>query len=888
MKNQKYNILLSHVMLLPFIKKKLNEEDVLLNYAKSYDGLVEEVSEDKTRKNRKRDYTNAKEAVVKTLIDDDRWMHVDDIFRLMDLFYPAYQLRDCLSEEKSDINRFYIQYILNLSRVFITFRDGLVAIRNWSKETDPFLNEYDEYEKIDLWNQMSRLATIDLFIAAAFVNFDVSIDNIYKVPNLIYLADMPLKNILSRGVAETHMHANAGVSYSSIWETQMSLFYHKKKTPELWFCTFFRFFSAVFLSGGWGNDFNDFLFTKKCPEISSDWFIEYLQGKTDCIMSRKDIDEYRNTIKKYFDCDIVEENDILFSTIYKMYECRDVSAEILWYYNMINKLKNCQDNLLCKLFMDYIRIKNTYFSDKIQDTKIHGLDYFQKFYDRATGTEHSESKNKYYSIYEEQCKTGNLTLLEMKITPKIDAKHTLERTAIDSIKRRTLSQIQQITGSYLDYMNNQRKLNIHTKQSFPNIGLVYHFIKKEDPDNFNGSTCIANDRSASLDCQDYSTMRKNYCLFLEALNELLEEFPLLTKYVVGIDAASVEHRTEPWVFAPIFCKARSGKRIIPYSASSGNYIQNLGFTYHVGEDFRHIVSGLRHIDEVLTHFNYRSGDRLGHAIALGINIDELVAQQGTVAIPIMEYLENLLWMWQYVNVNSDIGDAPNNLEFIIMKVAKEIYGDRINGIDAHFLWRVYQKKFENVDPKEYHFIQDGKCVLLNSDSINSRNNDLLKKLLCSHFCPCWYEQYKKPIFVSMNENVQLYKNLQMSLIKKVEKMGIYVETNPSSNAAIGDISSILEHPIIRLNNRGLNLKNKIESCVLTTINSDDPLVFSTFAENEIAYIYYALLSEGCKREEALEWIDKIRLHGINSSFIKSKNSYFQMKNEIKTILNYKV
>ena len=291
---------------------------------------------------------------------------------------------------------------------------------------------------------------------------------------------------------------------------------------------------------------------------------------------------------------------------------------------------------------------------------------------------------------------------------------------------------------------------------------------------------------------------------------------------------------------------------------------------------------------MLTHFNYRSGDRLGHAIALGVNIDELVAQQGIVAIPIMEYLENLLWMWQYANINSDIGDVPKNLEFMIMEVAKDIYGDNINGIDAHFLWRVYQKKFEDIDPQEHMFIQDGKCVLLNSDSINLCNNGLFEKYLCSHFCPCWYERYKKPIFVSMNENVQFYKDLQRSLIKKVEKMGIYVETNPSSNAAIGDISSILEHPIIRLNNRGLNLKNNMESCVLTTINSDDPLVFSTFAENEIAYIYYALLSEGCKREEALEWIDKIRRHGINSSFIKSKKSYYQMKNEIKEIKSYKV
>ena len=43
-------------------------------------------------------------------------------------------------------------------------------------------------------------------------------------------------------------------------------------------------------------------------------------------------------------------------------------------------------------------------------------------------------------------------------------------------------------------------------------------------------------------------------------------------------------------------------------------IQNMGFTYHVGEDFRHIASGLRHVDEVIENFHYKAGDRLGHAI----------------------------------------------------------------------------------------------------------------------------------------------------------------------------------------------------------------------------------------------------------------------------------
>ena len=74
-------------------------------------------------------------------------------------------------------------------------------------------------------------------------------------------------------------------------------------------------------------------------------------------------------------------------------------------------------------------------------------------------------------------------------------------------------------------------------------------------------------------------------------------------------------------------------------------IPNIGFTYHVGEEFRHIMSGLRHISEVMEHFNYKAGDRLGHAIALGVDVDQWVRENEVITIPAMEHLENLLWLW---------------------------------------------------------------------------------------------------------------------------------------------------------------------------------------------------------------------------------------------------
>lgn len=879
MNNRKYNTLLARVMMLPFTKDVLNDHDYFYEYSKNYKALIS-LSEDGKRttwNSIKSNYYKAYDELKEFALDNDNLNNIDVLCRILDMFFSGSKLVESIDSQNNGIDSFYIDYILDIARVFVTFRDGRISIRNWSKSTDPFLNNYSEYEKIDLWNNISRTVTIDLFIAATYVNFNVDENYIFNVPNLVSLADMPLKVVLSRGIAETHMHANAGISYERVWRKQMQFYktsekVDKKREKELWFCTFFRYYSAMFIrSNIRKNSFKNFIFDELEEEKRFDWFIKYLQNKESTFDSLKlDMFLVNNSIKNNDRID----QDILYEEFYYAYKDRNVAAEITWYIDMLKYLNDNNDHFLCQCFLKYIRFKNTFFSDKIQQTRIHGLDYFSKIYDNATDTQISKDRLKYYYVFEEQFKYGNLVLLEMKITPKTENHIIIENIAKDSIKRTTLKQIQDIFSSYKEYCDKRySKVKEKNNVMIPKIGIIYHFIKKDDCDIFCGVNCVFANRSGSLCCNDYISMRRRYMVYMNALNDLLYDNPILTQYIVGIDAASKENDTEPWVFAPVFKIARSNKRIIPcVNTENGGVsnIQNIGFTYHVGEDYRHIVSGLRHIDEVLTHFNYRSGDRLGHALALGADIDYLVSLNSIVAIPIMEYLENLLWMWQYVNSTSDIGNIPENLEFKIMETARQIYNCNISGIDVYTLWRVYQDKFklyeESCDHNEKCNSQCSILKKLNSSEEKWGYNELLM----SHFCPCFYEIYHKPIFVQMNTNVEFYKELQNSLIKKAERMGVYVETNPTSNAAIGDIPSILEHPIIRLNNRGLSIPNISKSCVLVSINSDDPIVFSTHVENELAYIYYSLLNAGCKREEALEWIDKIRRHGIDSSFIKNK------------------
>lgn len=402
------------------------------------------------------------------------------------------------------------------------------------------------------------------------------------------------------------------------------------------------------------------------------------------------------------------------------------------------------------------KIEKRFFKDKVQQNKIGGLDYFQGIFHNASHSVYVQNPNRkqvrndaYYSIFEEQCRTGTLEILEVKVTPPVISPKTKKANA-EEMKRRSLQQIKDIVQAYMEYITNiiQHIKNVDLLK-FPRFGIIYHFIKQNDPDNFSGYSCMLSEDSYNFNCMDYGTMRTVYLGFCEAFRLLIQEYPLLSKYIVGIDAASLENSSEPWVFAPVFRAFRPNNYIPPVSTETRERIGNIGFTYHVGEDFRHIASGLRHIDEVITHFNYCSGDRFGHAIALGVDIDKLVEQRQVVVLPIMEHMENLLWIWSK-SVNSMTLKVQQNLEYTIMATAQKIYHN-IDGITVYTLWQVYNEKFNIMnDEKIKRMIHENRCIL-NHGTETKDCTWSEEKLLCSHFCPCYFEQSSKPVFLRISD-----------------------------------------------------------------------------------------------------------------------------------------
>lgn len=117
-----------------------------------------------------------------------------------------------------------------------------------------------------------------------------------------------------------------------------------------------------------------------------------------------------------------------------------------------------------------------------------------------------------------------------------------------------------------------------------------------------------------------------------------------SRWLRGLDVAGDENALRIEWFAPVLRWMRSH-----IHAHREGHVATPGFhlSIHAGEDYAHPLSGMRHVDETVRFCEMRSGDRLGHALALGIAPQDWVNRQGDMILPVDEHLDNLVWLWHY-------------------------------------------------------------------------------------------------------------------------------------------------------------------------------------------------------------------------------------------------
>lgn len=946
------------VLLFPMTDPDFGKEDVLLSYYQAYQALP---------------HTGGKKAAGAGVEDrpNDRYHHCrkeflsylvsrcqgkiksdDDVMMLSELYHPMEEIHQEMETVrrarmakgytvigKESISRYYLRKMSDISASLITYRDGVAAIRPWTDKDGALKNDIFQgesvYNKVEIWNLLCRITVPDVYIVMAAVDNQLGMEALYEQKSYLELTDKLLKKALQKGIAENHMHFNAGMDYEAIWLRHMDLGFLdgygcEKQDPESnkrLEVALFRAVAACYIDeGGHPEGFDVWLNQPERPQCMGKLVYAMAGGS---IAQRVEAADIRRIALFYQDLisdKVIRSGDDLLVQVYDKYLEYKTSSEFVFLYQCYQYIcEKITDSFFALAFLQYLRFKNQYFSGQQEGHVRQGLGYFQEKYGnmRISARNVMQNQDIMLESFRFQAKIDCLKKLEIRVAPAVeesDVRGLNARQAQTVILPALYDQIYNIFYAYRRYLlegligiraawalmrKEEAKRSItkdirriinecRNKRTLliPTPGIIFHFIKSESEKNMSEASCP---RYPGIhDREDIPSYMGNRYFFINlaiSIEKMRSTVPGLDEYLVGIDAASDENAMEPWVFAQAYRSMRSQLYTKPVLQTRNGKepfrkIQNIGFTYHVGEDFRHILSGLRHIDEVLEEFSYKAGDRLGHVLALGIDVAQWVNDNEVVPITAMERLENLLWMW---GVNTCDGfHLPVRLEVlenIIMDMAKEIY-PKARNITVRMLYQAYKDKLRGDhaaiarDLSEEFAGRGADCAECKEAFYGKCDSE---KLLLANYCPAMRQRFAKVKLIPVSKSeIEVYQKLQAYLIQKVEKKGIYLEANPTSNLSIGDFPQIGDHPIFKLN--GIGSQNGNHSMI--TINSDDPSIFNTNVENELAYIYYAAEEFGYSKSEILEWIDRIRQNGMDASFIKREKDALQILFEIQEMMDF--
>lgn len=880
-------------------------------YKKDY---IQKLSEIKNIEEYNKEFRSLVFDIYPLLIRTNKIYNLDQINLLFNKFFP----RKDMLKYSGNITNLYLNHLSKLSKTFITTRRGRLAFKYWKTEgEEDLIGPYSDINKVALWNSLNRIFTTDLLVIIYLLDNRYEDERyLYEYYSSIMLEDTQLEEVLKRGIAETHIHRGAAINFYISWQNCMNL-NGKKVTSfkreffqnniikrdisikNIFSIAICRLVMAKYLLDFEAEifmDFNELLTKYELVLEKVSCIIRLIRDGEEIAYTEEELIEIWNDLILEYSLVTGLENenskkDVLEQVFGRQSASIKTPMENIFLFKCIKYIReNNNDNIFSKILIQYIRIKNEVFQVKVQNNQIKGLINFQQYSSRSVKLINSqlEYTNKTYweLLILNQLQNKNLKKLELRaIIPSKDLKKEI-RTIVVSF----LEAYKEIIEKYYINVNEDK---------CPLIGLVFSMGKKAD--DTEPEKCWQNYYKEEVEELDFMRQRLSYMKQLSELKELRQAANGLSNYIVGIDAASVENNTEPWVFAPVYENFRDSKcdKHLYLKDDKINVQRGLGFTFHVGEDFRHLLTGLRRIDEVVEYFKFHAGDRIGHGIALGIDVYKWVDNNKIVILPRIEYLENLLWIWGiYKNGKYDKFFDVAYLEQKIMEQAEYIYRI-LDGITVYSLWKGYRNKFKDVKINdEFRYKHDENCSKTLEYSINNTvlcihapkehgqfwNED---KLTHAQHCKCYLERMIEPFQVLIEKaEIEMIKEVQKLICRKVSTKGIIVETNPTSNTTIGEVESIFEHYIHSLNKRGLVEKIEPESSIIVSINSDDPSVFNTNVSNEFAYIFYSLQEKGYSREDILLWIDKVRKYGMDSSFIEDRHMQpNEIVREISEILN---
>lgn len=544
----------------------------------------------------------------------------------------------------------------------------------------------------------------------------------------------------------------------------------------------------------------------------------------------------------------------------------DVQREgAMWLYALW-QLHDTKDQLLAVLMHVYLLLMHQHMRLLVQQPEQYGFDQFQ-YITLAGGREAAEAPGKpgfkarfkqFHGMY-----GPDLAHVEARFSPKDtpEAMHKL----LTGIWADYLAATERAYGDGLipcpacpriaeEFRIRNGVLRSHASASQKtaikpfSLGLVAHFIKRKD-----------DKKGPCRDIKLRNDIVKQAQALVQVRHSLRNHLPKLYAALQGKDAASNELDTPPEVFAPAF-----------------RYLNSEGIThttYHAGEDFEHILCGIRAVYEAMYFLDMHSGDRIGHATALGIDPEQcgshvVYCRQG-------QWLDSLVWLTWFMERTPDLRPFGGELALMQMRISclyTSIYQEPCPQLS------VLSKAWE-LRKYDVRLMEDDKSITIHPNSQREKMaleeekssagetlyNAACKELRLYHNKVKTWEKWEKIICLPPEEQPSraLLQVVQDAVVREMHKKNILVEVLPTSNVRISHYTTTEEHHVMRWLN-----PEDIRPAPQVVLGTDDPGIFSTTLRNEYSLILRKLQSlHPGRSEKPYEIIRHLIENGLSYRFM---------------------
>lgn len=573
----------------------------------------------------------------------------------------------------------------------------------------------------------------------------------------------------------------------------------------------------------------------------------------------------------------------------------DWIAEGLTYLEDL-ELGKRRDESFAHLFWQTIRVRCRFYRYIVQRPMTPGLQWFVRFYRRIEAARRRIRVGLLVDSAAEICGAGKgLHSLEFRTSPLSTAEET----------GRLIREM--YSAAWRVYERHVGAIKVQTDGAMPpghrptgdlEIGLVLHLSRDRGGGMLEGRP-TANARNSDADPSWSGNRGYRYASYYgkrraDAIGfaRVIQDFPRVLFFLRGIDLCTDELGIPMWVTAPLvrYIREISTAASCELLGSESGGQLGLRTTVHAGEDFVHLLGGMRRIDEAIEQLDLRQRDRIGHALALGTDPRRWALRSGGIAITKMERLLDLTWEWSF-STDHKVNIPASRVQFVmdqVERLSREVFGQfahprqvaeftallcdpqRLRTVgfprgpippEEEFLSFVYDRGLAGRARAEALVEGGGRNE---GRAANYGHSDEPYRLLFAYLVdPDTFLRGQQLELVDPAFEADSLASLQDALRVKVGSRGITIEINPSSNLLIGNLADLQSHPLWRLHPPDPTSESRpIGVCV----GSDNPITFCTSTREEYQLVYDTLTLAGLSDHDAQVWIEAARKTGLDSRF----------------------